>query len=323
MNVQSVMQQLLRNQDPNNGSCMWSLARNTFLVSAVYKAASYLFSIENIVRFFNYCLHFVGHGYNTITIYGKPTKKNPKSEIEKEDFSVRFKALLHQLRKAGLSKAGVHYLVDGANPESENEPFIVSQPTTFSLAPNVYCTIRKQKAEKQWSWDEDKEGKNFRADVFSRDKSIEELEKLIMHWIKEYNQYILETGENAITLIGLKRKGFTEGFDFSNKFLAVIHKLKTLNLELPSIKQLTEIQLKEAPQYRYSRNDEEEKRYIRKPYILQFVKLRMDSCVGSNGRQTKTNSWNILFKSSQTPFLLWSSRNRLTSGRQNTMITTK
>ena len=185
------------------------------------------------------------------SLYGKPAKKNPKSEIEKEDFSVRFKALLHQLRKAGLSKAGVHYLVDGANPESENEPFIVSQPTTFSLAPNVYCTIRKQKAEKQWSWDEDKEGKNFRADVFSRDKSIEELEKLIMHWIKEYNQYILETGENTITLIGLKRKWFTEGFDFSNKFLAVIHKLKTLNLELPSIKQLTEIQLKEAPQYRY------------------------------------------------------------------------
>ena len=260
MDVQGLVQQLLRNNDPGKtiGSRVWNLVKDAFLASAVFKATSSLLCIENIVRFVNFCLHIVGLGYNTITIVGIPTKKNPKSEIEKEDFSIRFKALLYQLRKSGHSKAGVHQLVEGVDPESDIDSFIVSQTTTFTLAPTVFCTVSKEKIPPKYSWEEEKESKNFRAEVFSRHKNIDELEEIIVSWIKEYKEHILKNGENMITLIGIKKKGYNETFDFSNRFLSVVHKLKTLDLNLPSIKLLTEIQLKEPPKDRYSRKEEEE-----------------------------------------------------------------
>ena len=133
-----LVQQLLKNQELGIGSRLWDLIKDTFLAGAIYKTTIYLLSLENITKFVNYILHILGLGYNSITIYGNPAKKNPKSEIEKEDFSVKFKAILYQLKKAGYSKAGVHQLVEGVNPEAENDSFIVSQTTTFNLAPQHF-----------------------------------------------------------------------------------------------------------------------------------------------------------------------------------------
>ena len=229
----SLMKQLLNNRELGLGSRVWNLIQDSFLAGAIWKTTSYLFSLENITRFVNYCLHILGLSYNTITIFGIPPKGT-----EKEDFSHKFKAVLHQLKQAGYTNAGVHQLVEGADPDSD---FVVSQTTTFTLAPAVFCTIMKEEGCTEW-WNKDKPTK-FRVDIFSKKKTVEELEDTIFSWIEEYDQHVLKKKENMIELIGLKKRGYNETFEFSNKFLAVLHKMKSLNFNLPSIKLLTEIQL--------------------------------------------------------------------------------
>lgn len=61
-----------------------------------------------------------------------------------------------------------------------------------------------------------------------------------------------------IELIGILKRGYNATFDFSNRFLAVLHKMKNLNHHLPNIKVLTEIHLEEPAKDRYSRGDSEE-----------------------------------------------------------------
>ena len=83
----------------------------------------------NNTKLVNFCLHLLGLSYKTIIITGKPTKKNPNSELEKAEFSVQFKSVLHQVKKAGYTNSGVHQLVEGADMNLEFDSFIVAQTT--------------------------------------------------------------------------------------------------------------------------------------------------------------------------------------------------
>ena len=49
----------------------------------------------------------------------------------------------------------------------------------------------------------DEKPNNVRADVFSREKSVEDLQIII-------KKHVLENGENVITLIGIKKKGYND-----------------------------------------------------------------------------------------------------------------
>ena len=86
-----------------------------------------------------------------------------------------------------------------------------------------------QESNRETYGDDSNKLNTFKAEISSKTKAIEELESLIKTWVKEYKQFVLETGESQIELTGKLSGGFNQTFDFSNKFLAVLHKINNLN----------------------------------------------------------------------------------------------
>eukprot|EP00092_Neocalanus_flemingeri_P035709 GFUD01038880.1.p1 GENE.GFUD01038880.1~~GFUD01038880.1.p1 ORF type:complete len:628 (+),score=164.89 GFUD01038880.1:60-1943(+) len=232
---------------------------DTMLAGLILTATTYLFSsLRNVSMNYDYFLSLLGINYNKIIIKGKPIKMDPKNDMEKADFSIKFKAILHQVKLSGYSNSGVHQLVEGADTNSASDQFIVAQTTTFTLGPEIYCKIIQE--AKDTFRDEKDKISTFRAEISSKTKTVEELEMLIKFWIKEYSEFVLKTGENMIELTGRIINGFDQTFDFSNKFLAVLHKMNKLSYNSPHIKKLRELQVKE-PKPRYGNDTpEDEKR---------------------------------------------------------------
>ena len=234
---------------------------DSMIAGLVLTATTYLFNfVRNTSINYEFFFSLLGIAYNKIIISGKPVKLNPKNEMDVADFTVKFKAILLQVKKCGYTKSGVHQLVEGPNTNSVSDLFIVDQTTTFKLGPGIFCKIVQEPMQDTNSRDTDTP-RSFRAEISSKTTTVEELEELIIIWIKEYIKFVQETGENMIELTGSLSTWFDNQFSFSNKFLAVLHKMNSLNFDLPDIKKLRELQLEE-PNDRFSKNDgvKEEKR---------------------------------------------------------------
>jgi len=248
---------------------------DTMIAGMLITTTTYLFSmIRKLCINYEFLVSLVGIRYNKIIISGKLVKKNPKNEIEEADFSIKFKAILHQIRKAGYSKSGVHQLVEPENTHPDSEELVVAQTTSFNLSPDIFCKI-VQEAKKDTYFRDSEADPSFKAELSSKDRVVEDLEKLLKSWIKEYELFNQESGDNMIELTGTFINGFNQSFNFSNRFLAVLHKMRTLNFNLPHIKKLREVQLEE-PVDRYGSNDsqQDEKRKAENlvPEVCQIAK---------------------------------------------------
>ena len=230
---------------------------DTIITGLIITSTTFLFkSLGNLSYNFDFLFALVGIKYNKVIISGKAVKLSSTNELEKEDYSIKFKAVLHQVKQVGYSKAGVHQLVEGLNTNSELDQLVVAQTTNVTLGEEIHCKII-QESNRETSRDDSNKLNTFKAEISSKTKSIEELESLIKTWVKEYKQFVLETGESQIELTGKLEGGYNQTFDFSNKFLSVLHKINSLNYNLPDIKVLREIQLEEKKD-RYASDSQHE-----------------------------------------------------------------
>jgi len=243
---------------------------DTMIAGMLITTISYLFSIvRNTCINQEFLLSLFGIRYNKIIISGKPSKKNPKNEMEEADFSIRFKAILHQIRLAGYSRSGVHQLVESHSLHQDSEQFIVAQTTSFNLGSDIWCLI-SQEPRKDSYFKEAEEPVSFIAEISSKKKKVEYLEKILKSWVKEYKQFVQESGENMIELTGTLIDDYNQSFNFSDKFLAVLHKMKSLNFTCPEIKKLRELQL-EKPVSRYGTGESQEGEKIKAQNLVPEV----------------------------------------------------
>jgi len=68
------------------------------------------------------------------------------AQMEVNNSSKRFEAILHQVRKLKYGEAGVNTFLENPNPESMS--FMVAQSTSFMLRPGVYGKIQTDKTER-------------------------------------------------------------------------------------------------------------------------------------------------------------------------------
>ena len=94
-------------------------------------------------KYFDRILSFFGMTTNRIIINWKVSKT---SQMEVNNSSKRFEAILHQVRKLKYGEAGVNTFLENPNPESMS--FMVAQSTSFMFKPGVYGKIQTDKTER-------------------------------------------------------------------------------------------------------------------------------------------------------------------------------
>ena len=257
---------------------------DSMIAGMILTATTYLFSlVRNSTINYEFFLSMLGISYNKIIISGKPVKLNPKNEMDMADFTIKFKAVLLQVKKNGYANSGVHQLVEGPSTNSVSDLFIVAQTTTFTLGEDIFCKIVQDTKSDTRS----DTPISFMAEISSKNKDVEELEKLFVCWIKEYIQHVQETGENKIELTGrLGTTPWDTQFSFSNKFLAVLHKMNNMNFDLPDIKILKEF-LIEEPKERFGNRDGELTVELRKAENLLPEKCQIEEDVYCEVEWTK------------------------------------
>jgi hypothetical protein len=180
---------------------------------------------------------------NKIIINWKVTK----TEASEVNSSKRFEAILHQVMKLKYEESGVCTFLENPNPESAS--FMVAQNAPFTFSPGVLGTIRTDQTEKQGQayGKEVLVPETFVAEIYSRTKTLKDLQKMLDTWVEEYEKFEKETGENEVQFFGrLTREG---QFNFSERLFAILHQIQKKGVANPDIKVLKEFAIEEVKRY--------------------------------------------------------------------------
>ena len=186
-------------------------------------------------------LWLMGYRKRSIFITGMITRT---AQDNRPVFSTRFKAVLHKIKKLELAKANITGLKE-IKIASEQDLF-VDQFRSFYFTPEVEGDI--------FCWESDKAGgptggsyteEEYRIEVFSWTKGLEELKKLVETWEKDYERsFVRQTITLTGKVINMTKLDESRHFDFSDRMFAVMHKISTLEFD-NSAHDLEELHLKE------------------------------------------------------------------------------
>ena len=208
---------------------------------------------SNWHRYVDTLLSYFGMKKNKIIINWKVSR----GEESKVNSSRRFESILHQVTKLEYGEAGVSTLLENPNPESLS--FMVAQNAPFSLAPGVMGTIRTDKTEQQ----EQSRGttvlipETFVAEIYSRTRSLKELEDLLEGWVEEFERYDRKNGMHTIHLFG-RMNDYGRQFNFSERLFAILHQLEKKGKTNPTVKTLREFAVEESKGYSSVFSDEDQ-----------------------------------------------------------------
>jgi hypothetical protein len=229
-----------------------------FIIAITTTAFFYLKAILfNWQQYMDRALSLVGMKTNKIVITWKVSKPGE----EKVNSSRRFDAILHQVMRLQYDEAGVSTLLENPNPKSES--FLAAQGAPFTLAPDVHCSIRTDQTEKQ-GWSQGQAiviPETFVAEVFSKTRSLKELQDLMAEWLDEYLVFDKENGVNEIQFFG--RLSSSGEFNFSETLFAIMHKLETKASTDTGVKVLKEFLVAEEKRF-VSEKDRDDLRSARK-----------------------------------------------------------
>eukprot|EP00092_Neocalanus_flemingeri_P053794 GFUD01063294.1.p1 GENE.GFUD01063294.1~~GFUD01063294.1.p1 ORF type:complete len:585 (+),score=121.15 GFUD01063294.1:23-1777(+) len=197
-------------------------------------------------------LLFMGLRYNKITLNGRVIREGAKRT--KVEFTPKFEAVLEQIQALQNDTAGVFHVQETPNKESKS-PYVVAQNSAFSFQPNVFGRIKmvrnKTASAKISNVSGDKTGpdystEDYTIEVFSRKKSLTQLEKIVGGWTRQYKS---NNRQNIIVLNGKLSKSVDGwgriNFEFSDRFFAVLHKMSGLGYKYPDIEELKELHLEQ------------------------------------------------------------------------------
>merc|ERR1719189_3226935 len=166
------------------------------LIITITAAAFYKFKdmVADWKYYFERILGFFGWRTNKLTI---KWKVNKSAQQEVNNSSRKFEAILHKVMKLEHKDAGVCDLLENPNPESLS--FIVNQTLPFTFEPGVYGKIKS--VNSGWDFQQMTGGRTilvsdtFVAEIYSRNKSLAQLMKLLDQWMKEYEEFGLKTNK--------------------------------------------------------------------------------------------------------------------------------
>jgi len=166
------------------------------LIITITAAAFYKFKdmVADWKYYFERILGFFGWRTNKLTIKWKVSKT---AQQEVNNSSRKFEAILHKVMKLEHKDAGVCDLLENPNPESLS--FIVNQTLPFTFEPGVYGKIKS--VNSGWDFQQMTGGRTilvsdtFVAEIYSRNKSLAQLMKLLDQWMKEYEEFGLKTNK--------------------------------------------------------------------------------------------------------------------------------
>jgi len=144
-------------------------------------------------KYFDRILGFFGLTTNRIIINWKVSKT---AQMEVNNSSKRFEAILHQVRKLKYGEAGVNTFLENPNPDSMS--FMVAQSTPFMFKPGVYGKIQTDKTERH---EQGYHGQmvlmpeTFEAQIYSRTKTLLQLQELLDEWVEEYEKFGKKTNK--------------------------------------------------------------------------------------------------------------------------------
>ena len=231
---------------------------DTLITGLVIMASSYLMtnlrsSAESLTRLglWEKILIILGLNYNRITLQGRVIRQGARTD---PDFSAKFKAVLEQIQALKNDTSGVFHVQENPNKASK-APYLVAQESAFSFEPDVFGTIKmvrnKTAPGKQKNISEKEKGpeyttEDYTIEVFSRKKSLTELEKILGGWTRQYKS---SNRINMLVLTGKVCKA-TDGwgrinFEFSDRFFAVLHRVSGLGYKYPDMEELKELHLEQ------------------------------------------------------------------------------
>ena len=186
-----------------------------------------------------YFLIYLGMKHSKITLLSKrPMRIHASKVVLPKVDSLRFKALLHKIKKTGYINSGIHSLLEQVGTGCEPSEIMINQSAKFRLSPNILCYVFPEATKGVLTASD----YVYQADIIGQHLSLDELEKVLDGWVEEYKAFKEEETEHTIEITGEYNIN-PYSYEFSNKFFAVLHKIKSCEFKPPGIKFLKELSL--------------------------------------------------------------------------------
>ena len=223
---------------------------DTMIAGLVISCSGYIF--ERLRLLFNIPMDLSGlvdsvlrRKTHEIIIRGRKTQTGQQDT--KNEFSQRFMAVLHQVKKLDFKEADIEKIEE---VESSGACFsLVRQRHPFKFTPDVFGSMEVEANEN--NSEEPVRTEKYTVRVFSTTKGLNELDKLVAQWEKEYSNHMSASPRNSITITGRKLANH-HTVEFSEEFHAVLHQISKLKCHESDVKHLSEVFFDLEP----SRDDE-------------------------------------------------------------------
>ena len=118
----------------------------------------------------------------------------------RNEFSQKFKAVLHQVKNLDFKEADIDKIEE---VESSGRCIgLVRQRHPFKFTPDVFGRMEVQTDESKSETPMRTE--KYTVRVFSSTQGLDQLEKLVVQWEKDYSDYVNANTRNSITITGRK-----------------------------------------------------------------------------------------------------------------------
>ena len=156
----------------------------------------------------------------------------------RNEFSQKFKAVLHQVRNLDFKEADINKIEE---VESSGGCIgLVRQRHPFKFTPDVFGRMEVETDESKSETPVRME--KYTVRIFSSTRGLDELDKLVAQWEKEYSDHVNANTRNSITITGRKVADLkARVVEFSDKFHAVLHQISKRKCHESEVKHLSEV----------------------------------------------------------------------------------
>jgi len=207
------------------------------------------------------------------------------------DTTLRFQAVLHQATKLKYGKVGINTLREV--PDSLS--YMVTQESPFTFSPGVLGKIQIDKEGNESKYGSNDKGETYRAEIFSTEKSLQELQDIMEDWVEEYENFVRSCGWNELKFYGAI-VGYGRQFNFSVKLMSILHHLEKIGTTNANIKVLKEFAHEEEKRYGQDSSDCRKTEQL----IPETIEVEKDVfCKVTSSSWQKSGKNNSIFNSSE------------------------
>merc|ERR1711971_551692 len=217
-----------------------NLILDTMVAGLIISCSGFIFEhlrcLVNIPWSLSCLLDFIlGRKVHEITIRGQ---KIQTGAATRNEFSQKFRAVLHQVKKLDFVEADINKIEEVES--SGGCISLVRQRHPFKFTPDIFGRMEVHTDESKSETPMKTE--KYTVRVFSSTQGLDELDKLVAQWEKDYSDFMNANTRNSITITGRKVTDLRfRVVEFSDKFHAVLHQISKLSCLESDVKHLSEV----------------------------------------------------------------------------------